>query len=76
MALTVTSSPLSDTPGPQPMQAPQPGLRTVAPARSKVSTRPLSRANFSTACEPNWMKNFTPWATRRPLSTASFATWW
>jgi hypothetical protein len=33
MALIVTCSLVSETPGPHPMQAPQPGLRTMAPAR-------------------------------------------
>ena len=37
------------------IQAPQPGFSTMAPARSKVSSNPLSRHNDSTACDPNWM---------------------
>ena len=37
MALTVTCSAFSDTPGPQPMHAPQPGWMTSTPARRKIS---------------------------------------
>ena len=74
MALTETWSALSETPGPHPMHAPQPGEMTSTPASRKMASKPRSRAWSRTSVEPYCTTIVTPSATLRPASRASLST--
>src|SRR5689334_1387453 len=73
-ALMTTWSERVDTPGPALMHAPQLGSMTRAPALSKISRYPLLFEYSRVSCEPNWIQNSTPGATRFPCFSASART--
>ena len=75
-AETVTSSAVSETPGPQPMQAPQPGWMSCTPARSKVSAQAVLAREALDRLRAELDEEAHAGRDLEPASTASLTTWW